>query len=91
VVSGYDPQEDVIIQLDAIDITDGAWHRVGLVWDSGNRILYIDDIEVARDTQTSLAASAGVLYIGAGSTLAPGCFWSGLIDDVRIYDRAMEP
>jgi hypothetical protein len=31
------------------------------------------------------------LYIGAGSELMPGTFWSGLIDDVRIYDRAVKP
>jgi hypothetical protein len=31
------------------------------------------------------------LYIGAGASLTPGTFWSGLIDDVRIYDRAVKP
>ena len=72
-------------------VTDGAWHRVGVAWDGVNRILYVDDLEVAKDTQTSLANAFGGLYIGAGSTLAPGSFWSGLIDDVRIYDRAVKP
>jgi hypothetical protein len=72
-------------------ITDDAWHRVGFVWDGSNRILYVDDVEVARDTQISLTKSTGGLYIGAGSALAPGTFWSGLIDDVRIYDRAVKP
>jgi hypothetical protein len=75
----------------AASVTDGAWHRVGFVWDATNRILYVDDVEVARDTQTGLAASAGGLYIGAGGTLTPGTFWTGLIDDVRIYDRAVKP
>jgi len=46
-------------------ITDGAWHRVGLVWDGFDRILYVDDVEVARDTQEGgLGSSVGVLYIG---------------------------
>jgi sialidase-1 len=72
-------------------ITDVAWHRVGFVWDGTNRILYVDDVEVTRDRQASLAASAGNISIGAGTTLAPGTFWSGLIDDVRIYDRAVTP
>jgi len=26
---------------------------------------------------------------GAGKNLAPATFWSGLIDDVRIYNRAV--
>jgi hypothetical protein len=72
-------------------VTDGNWHRVGFVWDGSNRILYVDGVEVARDTQTGLGASGGGLHIGAGSTLAPGTFWSGLIDDVRIYNRAVKP
>jgi hypothetical protein len=70
-----------------VTIADAQWHRVGLVWNGSERILYIDDIEVARDSQTSLAASGGGLYIGAGSTLTPGSFWKGLIDDIRIYNR----
>jgi hypothetical protein len=77
--------------VSAAVITDGAWHCVGLVWDGSNRILYVDDIEVARDTQSGLAASTGGLYIGAGNTMAPASFWKGLIDDVRIYDRAVTP
>jgi hypothetical protein len=73
-------------------ITDGAWHRIGLVWDGAKRVLYVDGTEVARDTLgATLAGSAGGLYIGAGSTLASGTFWSGLIDEVRIYNRAVQP
>jgi len=72
-------------------ITDGQWHHVGLTWDGTNRVLYVDDSEVARDTQGALVGSAGGLYIGAGSALAPGTFWSGLIDDVRLSTRAVKP
>ncbi len=72
-------------------ITDGNWHRVGLVWDGSTRILYVDDVEVARDTQASLANAFGGLCIGAGSIMAPASFWKGLIDDVRIYNRAVKP
>ncbi len=31
------------------------------------------------------------LYLGAGKDLDAASFWSGLIDDVRIYDRAVMP
>ena len=70
-------------------IADGQWHRVGLVWDGSNRILYADDAEVAKDTETQLHDSYGGLHIGAGKDLQPGTFWPGLIDDVRIYNRAL--
>ncbi|MCX5645367.1 MAG: hypothetical protein NTZ17_11935 [Phycisphaerae bacterium] len=51
----------------------------------------VDGVEAARDTQAGLAASTRGLYIGAGNTLAPRMFWSGLIDDVRIYNRVVKP
>jgi hypothetical protein len=72
-------------------ITDGQWHKVGLSWDGSNRILYVDNAEVAKDTQAGLTGSQGGLQIGAGKGLEAGTFWSGLIDDVQIYDRAVTP
>ena len=72
-------------------ITDGNWHRIGLVWDGLNRALYVDDILVAEDTQNSLKDSDNGLYIGCGKNMEAGTFWSGLIDDVRIYNRVVIP
>ncbi|MBN1505395.1 MAG: hypothetical protein JW955_01045 [Sedimentisphaerales bacterium] len=72
-------------------MTDGDWHRVGLIWDGGNRMLYVDDVAVTADTQSDLPECDGGLCIGCGKDVSPGTFWSGLIDDVRIYDRAVRP
>jgi len=72
-------------------ITDGDWHRIGLVWDGSNRTLYVDDVAVAEDAQTNLEGSDNGLYIGTGMAMEPGSFWSGLIDDVRIYNQAVTP
>ena len=72
-------------------VTDDDWHRVGLVWDGSNRTLYVDDMPVAEDTQADLVSSTGGLYIGAGSKLEAGSFFSGLIDDVVIFNRAVTP
>jgi hypothetical protein len=54
-------------------------------------MLYVDDIAVAQDAQPDLEASENGLYIGTGMAMEPGSFWSGLIDDVRIYNRAVRP
>jgi hypothetical protein len=72
-------------------VTDDQWHRVVLTWDGTNRTLQMDGVEVARDTQPNLAASSGSLQIGAGKNVAPTSLWTGLIDDVRIYSRAVQP
>jgi hypothetical protein len=72
-------------------ITDGQWHRIGFVWDGLNRMLYVDDILVAEDTQANLQGSDSGLYIGTGKAMESGTYWSGLIDDVRIYNRVVRP
>jgi hypothetical protein len=72
-------------------ITDDAWHRVALSWDGKNRILYVDGVEVAKDTQPGFVSLEGDLYIGTGKDMALGTCWSGLIDDIRIYNRAVSP
>jgi hypothetical protein len=72
-------------------ITDIKWHHVGFVWDGSYRALYVDGIEVAKDTaaQDPLKSADGGLHIGAGKTLSAGTFFSGLIDDVHIYNIAL--
>lgn len=72
-------------------ITDGDWHRVALVCDRVNRALYVDDILAAEDTEATLTSCLGGLNVGADKDLTPGSFFSGLIDDVRIYERAVQP
>jgi len=72
-------------------ITDGQWHRIGMVWNGSTRALYVDDILVSEDGQANLQGSDGGLYIGTGKAMESGTYWSGLIDDVRIYNRALKP
>jgi len=72
-------------------ITDGNWHRIGLVWDGSQRTLYVDDVAVAEDTQGNLESSDNGLYIGTSKAMDSGTFWSGLIDDVRVYNRVVSP
>jgi len=73
-------------------ITDGQWHHVVFVYDmdSLHRRLYVDGVLVAEDT-TFVAGmpSDGGLYIGASKDLDAGTFFSGMIDDVRIYNQAL--
>jgi hypothetical protein len=72
-------------------ITDGDWHRIGFVWDGSNRILYVNGVTVAQDTQDGLEGLDSGLYIGTGNFIQTGTYWSGLIDDVRIYNRVVIP
>jgi len=72
-------------------ITDNQWYHTGFVWDGSHRQLYVDGTQVAKDTValTALKPSTGGLYIGVAKDRDPASFFSGLIDDVRIYDIAL--
>ena len=72
-------------------ITDDQWHHIGFVWDGSQRQLYVDGIQVVKDTAvlTSLKPSTGGMYIGVAKDRAQTSFFSGLIDDVRIYNQAL--
>jgi len=74
-------------------ITDGQWHYIGFIWDGSYRSLYADGTEAAKDinpiTLAPLKSATGGLYIGTGKDLDAGTFFSGMIDDVRIYNKAL--
>ena len=79
--------------LSQTNISNGDWHQIGFAWDGLCRHLYVDGAEVANDAAplSDLEGAEGGLNFGVGSTLAPGTYFSGLIDDVRIYNRAVKP
>jgi arylsulfatase A-like enzyme len=74
-------------------IVDGYWYHVGIVWDGSYRRLFVHGDEVAADPEENpigpLESCAGYTYIGTSPDLDPNYDWDGLIDDVRIYDRAL--
>ena len=73
-------------------ITDNQWHHVGLMYDfiALHRYLYVDGIEVAKDSDfVGGEGSDGGLIMGADKTLDAASFFSGLIDDVRIYNNLL--
>ena len=72
---------------------DDQWHQVTLIWDGSLRHLYLDNAQVAVDPAPlhPLRDFQSGLYFGASQNLAPASFWSGLIDDIRIYDKALLP
>jgi len=51
----------------------------------------VDEQEVARDEQAELQIGDDGLMIGAAAAVSPGRFFSGLLDDVRIYNRVVKP
>jgi ferric-dicitrate binding protein FerR (iron transport regulator) len=67
-------------------LVTGAWTHVAATWDGQVQRLFLNGTEAARqDTAGALAAKeAGVVWLGV-----PREPMHGLIDDVRLYNRAL--
>jgi len=86
-ISGHDP----LSITGATNVNDGEWHHVAGVYDAAGKVLYVDGHVDASDTATGAIPSPGTSYnvnIGANAQQT-GRHWSGLIDDARIYKRAL--
>lgn len=72
-------------------LTQNAWHHIALVWDGTSRSkqLWIDGLMIAAST-VPIAFDAGPVVVGTDSNgnTSTGWFY-GLLDEVRIYNRAL--
>ena len=68
-----------------------TWYHIALTWDNGNYVVFVDGEEVASGSYTGLAAIHDFLWIGNdGNPETEGTeAFGGLLDEVRIYNRAL--
>ena len=71
------------------DIDDGNWHFIVGVYDGEYLRLYVDGVEESNVYlgATTLNANSEPVIIGSSRRTAE--FWNGIIDEVRIYNRAL--
>ena len=67
----------------------GSWHFVCGVYDGTNGYLYLDGQQRAMTSMTYVHASTANIKIG--NIDVPENFFTGMIDDVRIYNRPLTP
>ena len=71
-------------------LASNTWTHLTASYDGANLRLYVNGTQVAsRAVSGSMLASTGVLRIGGNNTW--GEWYGGLIDDIRIYNRALTP
>ena len=69
---------------------DGKWHQLVGVYDGAAIIVYFDGVRKASAAATgTIFAAAGELNIGRFGTL--GSYFTGQIEDVRVYNRPLSP
>ncbi|MGE7092048.1 LamG-like jellyroll fold domain-containing protein [Lysinibacillus sp. NPDC048646] len=82
-----------------IDICDGKWHDIMLVWDgtiNNNSVkMYIDDMMIPHKTGTALSQeTVQPKNLNIGCALSNGSYISflkGDLDQIEIYDRVISP
>jgi len=64
-----------------------VWHHICLTYDGTTATLYADGIQVASQVKT-WDLSLSLAHVGRQVNTAAE-FWDGLVDDVRIYNKAL--
>jgi beta-glucosidase len=72
-----------------IPVNDNEWHFVAGVYDGSRIYLYVDDVEDVSEAATgNISTNNSNVLIGENQE-ATGRTFNGMIDDVRIYHRAL--
>jgi hypothetical protein len=64
-----------------------TWYHIVATWDGTTNRIYINGVERANSTTAHNSGAVETLSIGTYESNFE--FWNGLIDDVRIYNRAL--
>jgi hypothetical protein len=71
------------------NVNDGEWHHAAGVYDGSKYYLYVDgELDASKDTSGTMSISSYPVFIGANAQQS-GREFQGLIDDVRVYKRAL--
>ena len=73
-----------------VAIADGSWHHAALAFDGATETLYLDGVPVASVAAPATVYDGSPLSVGGDDEDGtPGKFFTGALDDLRIYDRAL--
>jgi hypothetical protein len=71
-------------------VNDGSWHHVVGIYDGTQRSLYIDGkLDASEKASGTILANKHPVLIGGNAERVKGT-WNGMIDDVRIYNYALD-
>lgn len=75
-----------------VNIPINTWSYVSMTWNSGTYVMYFNGRQVATGAYSGMGALDGFSIIGSYSDLAaPDSYFTGNIDQVRMYNYARTP
>ncbi len=73
-------------------VTDGTWRHITAVWDGLSLALYVDgSLDASQATTATSIDTANPLLLGRHFQGNAQWEFAGLMDEVRLYDRALSP
>ena len=71
-------------------VTANSWSHITVSYDGTEQVLFKDGVQVyRRDQNGAMGSNSSKLLIGARGSTSPHNFFGGMIDEVKIYDRAL--
>jgi hypothetical protein len=87
----HHPTDSWDTKIELSDVAD-AWHHIGVVRQGNTMFSYLDGNPIHSNTwNVGPGNGDGHLNIGADRTALSSYVYEGLIDDVRVYNRALDP
>jgi hypothetical protein len=79
-----------IIQASLLGVSANSWHHVAASFVAATRqlTLYLDGAQVAHGPLPSATARGNMLPVSIGRNGTTGMYWSGKLDDLRIWNVA---
>lgn len=72
------------------EIGPGQWHHVAGVYDGAKMCLYVDGVlDASQEASGTIRTNDTLVQIGANNDMRDR-FWNGSIDDVRLYNYALD-
>jgi len=71
------------------DINDGNWHHIVGVYNGSDLLIYVDGVLENTNNIGSITLNSNTNNLYIGSKSGAGEYWSGPINEPRIYDRAL--
>ncbi|MHC4529806.1 MAG: LamG domain-containing protein, partial [Planctomycetota bacterium] len=75
-----------------VNVTCGKWHHILAMYDGSKTYIYLDGVlDVSEKASGDIIVADSPVCIGEDSENEELCSWSGLIDDLVVFDRTLSP
>jgi hypothetical protein len=79
-------------QTDILTLPTETWLHLALTWDTGDYVIYLDGEEIASGSYAGMTTLGDFMDIGNDGSLSQRTeAFDGLLDEVKFFDRALEP